>query len=334
MVCLRLLQDDDEEVRLTAQSMLSTHRNIPSSCLGQGLHGYIQHSLDSVVEEVLTDHLSKLLADLLVASYYTHFGCESDSMCVMVEFDVVWIHLSSIIDPDMHDVKSTAALLDKPDDTPSPSSSKIFEAEADNLYIEQTKSGKVLSQAITIAVHRILDRDEGTDDGELYKKHAVLQWLEDNLSPVMSKVQKSLHQLVNLYTKEKANQSLILTSTLTIANSSLSTASFDTSMLSYQSDIFRQLYLPLHFISLLKRNSITSSDLSAIIGISVATSIVDGETGGIDLPLSSSRGQRLDDLMLPWSLSLSQLLHEESSRICIDQLHPWINELIMQLSVV
>ena len=350
VVCLRLLQDDDEEVRLIAQSILSTdYRSSSSSSsivpsYSRGLDGFIGR----VVEEVLMDRLSALLTDLLVASYHSRCRFKSDSMMsIMLEFDVVWMHLSSIMDLSAHD-----ALLDRPD-TSSSSSSKIFEAEADNLYIEQTKSGKVLSQAIATAVHRILavDEDDHDDDdhgeeeevgGEQCKKHAVLHWLEATSSHVMSKVLRSLHLLVGRSAMERSTPSTVTiedysssSSSSSVSSSSLSTAiiSLDASLLSYQPDIFRHLYLSLHFLSLLRRNSIIlASDLpsaAATIGISATTSTA-SDGGATIVDLHSSSGQQLDALM--HSISLSELLlEEERSRVCIDQLHPWIRELIDQI---
>jgi len=246
----------------------------------------------------------------------------------MLEFDVLRMHLSSMMDLNAHDHANNsnsniAALLD------TPSSSKIFEAEADNLYIEQTKSGKVLSQAIATAVHRILEEDDDDDDDdddrdEQCKKHAVLHWLEAFSSSVMSKVLRSLHLLIDRSAMKRSAPSL-----MTIEDSSSSSTiikiSIDASLLSYQPDIFRHLYLSLHFMSLLQRSSI-ASDLPAaiIIGINAAD-------GGAIIDLPSSSRKRLRDLMQRWRISLSELFLEERSRVCIDELHPWIRDLIEEI---
>ena len=311
VICLRLLQDDDEEVRFTAQSILSTGYNSSST----SIDGFI----GQVVEEVLMDRLSALLTHLLVASY--HSRCIS----VMLEFDVLRMHLSSMMDLNAHDHANNsnsniAALLD------TPSSSKIFEAEADNLYIEQTKSGKVLSQAIATAVHRILEEDDDDDDDdrdEQCKKHAVLHWLEAFSSSVMSKVLRSLHLLVDRSAMKRSAPSPV-----TIEDSSSSSTvikiSIDASLLSYQPDIFRHLYLSLHFMSLLRRSSIASDLPAAIIGINAAD-------GGAIIDLPSNSRKRLQDLMQRWWISLSELFQEERSRVCIDELHPWIRDLIEEI---
>jgi hypothetical protein len=271
------------------------------------------------------DRLSVLLTHLLVASY--HSRCIS----VMLEFDVLRMHLSSMMDLNAHDHTSNsnsniAALLD------TPSSSKIFEAEADNLYIEQTKSGKVLSQAIATAVHRILEEDDDDDDDdrddrddrdEQCKKHAVLHWLEAFSSSVMSKVLRSLHLLIDRSAMKRSAPSL-MTIEDSSSSSTITKISIDASLLSYQPDIFRHLYLSLHFMSLLRRSSIASDLSAAIIGINAAD-------GGAIIDLPSSSRKRLQDLMLRWCISLSELFLEERSRVCIDELHPWIRDLIEEI---
>ena len=310
VVCLRLLQDDDEEVRFTAQSILSTDYNSSSSTSIDGFIG-------RVVEEVLMDRLSVLLTHLLVASY--HSRCIS----VMLEFDVLRMHLSSMMDLNAHDHANNsnsniAALLD------TPSSSKIFEAEADNLYIEQTKSGKVLSQAIATAVHRILEEDDDDDDrDEQCKKHAVLHWLEAFSSTVMSKVLRSLHLLVDRSAMKRSTPSLMTIEDYS-SSSTIIKISIDASLLSYQPDIFRHLYLSLHYMSMLRRSGIASDLPAAIIGISAAD-------GGAIIDLPSSSRKRLQDLMQRWRISLSELFLEERSRVCIDELHPWIRDLIEEI---